>query len=98
MNQDHPQNNSDSKSFWGSRSSIGLVVLGGIALYFLLTEHRAHFFVALPFLLLLACPMVHFFMHGKHGEHGGRHDHQPDNEQHAESAAVQQAPTAGERS
>lgn len=43
------------------------VVLG----FFLLTEHRAHLFGALPFLLLLLCPLMHLFMH--HG-HGG-HDH-----------------------
>jgi hypothetical protein len=41
-----------------------------IAAFFLLSEHRAHFLGALPWLLLLACPFLHFFMHGKHG-HGG---------------------------
>ena len=39
-----------------------------IAAYFLITEHRAHVFQFLPFLLLLACPLLHFF-HG-HGGHG----------------------------
>jgi hypothetical protein len=43
------------------------VVLG----YFLITEHRAHLFGALPYLLVLLCPLMHLFMH--HG-HGG-HDH-----------------------
>jgi hypothetical protein len=38
--------------------------------YFLLTEHRAHLFGALPYLLLLACPVMHLFMHKGHG-HGG---------------------------
>ncbi len=41
------------------------VVLG----FFLFTEHRAHLFGALPFLLVLLCPLMHLFMH--HG-HGGR--------------------------
>jgi hypothetical protein len=40
-----------------------------IAAFFLLTEHTAHVFGALPYLLLLACPLMHFFMH--HGHHGG---------------------------
>ena len=40
-----------------------------IAAYFLLTEHRAHVFQYLPFLLVLACPLMHFF-HG-HGDHRG---------------------------
>ena len=54
--------------FWRSRYAIGLVVLGVVAAYFLLTEHRAHVFGALPFLLLLACPLMHMFMHGGHSD------------------------------
>jgi hypothetical protein len=63
--------------YWGSRASpIGLIMLGTIAAYFLLTEHRVHLFGALPFvLLLLACPLMHVFMHRGHGagprHHGG---------------------------
>ena len=56
--------------FWRSRYAIGFLVLGAVAVYFLLSEHRAHFFGALPFLLLLACPLMHLFMHGKHGGTG----------------------------
>ncbi|OIQ98652.1 hypothetical protein GALL_193100 [mine drainage metagenome] len=41
-----------------------------IAAFYLFTEHRAHLLGALPFLLLLACPLMHVFMH--HG-HGGAH-------------------------
>jgi hypothetical protein len=44
-----------------------LVGFLAIAAYFLLAEHRAHFIQLLPFLLLLACPLLH----GLHG-HGGR--------------------------
>lgn len=40
-----------------------------IAAYFLYTEHRAHVLGALPYLLLLACPLMHLFHHG-HGHHG----------------------------
>jgi hypothetical protein len=39
-----------------------------VVAYFLITEHRAHVFQYLPFLLLLACPLLHMF-HG-HGGHG----------------------------
>ena len=74
MNHDHSQHDVRPKAFWGSRYSVGLLVLGAIALYFLLTEHRAHFFLALPFLLLLACPLMHIFMHHGHGGHGSRED------------------------
>ncbi|HET8579699.1 MAG TPA: DUF2933 domain-containing protein [Nitrospiraceae bacterium] len=58
-------------------SPTGLALLGfvAIAAFFLLTEHRAHFFGILPYLLLLACPLLHLLMHGRHGGHGeGRED------------------------
>ena len=43
-----------------------------IAAYFLLTEHRAHFIEFLPFVLLLACPLMHLFHgHGAHGKQDG---------------------------
>ena len=58
-------------SFWRSRYGIGWLVLAGIAAWFLWTEHRAHLFGALPWLVLLACPLMHVFMHrGHHGHHG----------------------------
>ena len=52
------------------------VFLGFIA-YFLITEHWAHIVPYLPWLILLACPLMHIFMHGGHG-HGrhGSHDNQ----------------------
>lgn len=50
---------------------LGFLAIAG---YFLLTEHRAHVVPYLPFLLLLACPLMHIFMHGGHGHHGG-HEH-----------------------
>ena len=86
MNHDHahPQqpahqpdqlNQDSAPPFWRSRYAIGLLVLGAVAAYFLLSEHRAHFFGALPFLLLLACPLMHMFMHGGHGGHSGHSGH-----------------------
>ncbi len=74
MNHDHCNRDNEPKGFWGTRYSIGLIVLGGVAGYFLLTEHRAHFFGALPYLLLLACPLMHVFMHGGHGHHAHHGD------------------------
>ena len=41
-----------------------------VAAYFLTTEHQAHVIEALPYLLLLACPLMHYFHH--HGRHGSR--------------------------
>ena len=73
MSHDPAQHDSAPTAFWRSRYAIGLLVFGAIAAYFLLSEHRAHFFGALPFLLLLACPLMHVFMHRGHGGHGGGH-------------------------
>lgn len=57
--------------FWRSRAA--LIALGFLAAgaVLLLSEHRAHALGWLPFLLLLACPLMHVFMHGGHGGHGG---------------------------
>nr|WP_310449524.1 DUF2933 domain-containing protein [Sulfuritalea sp.] len=52
------------------RSKIAWIVFAAIAAFYLLSEHRAHLLGALPFLLLLACPLMHLFMHGGHGGHG----------------------------
>lgn len=41
-----------------------------VAGFLLFTEHRAHVIAALPWLILLACPLLHVFMHGGHGGHG----------------------------
>lgn len=65
------------------RSSLVLVGFLIIAGFFLLTEHRAHVFGILPFLLLLACPLLHSFMHGGHGSHGGGKDEPSSDDPHA---------------
>ena len=54
-----------------SRSMLVFLAFAGIALFFLLGEHRIHALGWLPLLLLLACPLLHMFMHGGHGGHGG---------------------------
>jgi len=45
---------------------IGFIAIGG---FYLVTEHRAHLLGWLPFLIILACPLMHLFMHHDH-EHG----------------------------
>jgi hypothetical protein len=72
-NHEH-QHDPDSSEKTTSRAKwvfIGFLV---IAAYFLATEHRAHLSEWLSsygiWLVLLACPLMHLFMHGGHG-HGG---------------------------
>lgn len=57
-----------------SRSNWALLGFLAIAGFFLLTEHKAHALGILPFLLLLACPLLHRFHHGGHGAREGNDD------------------------
>ncbi|WP_349570499.1 DUF2933 domain-containing protein [Azotobacter salinestris] len=66
MKHDHGMHETPS-GFWRSRYAVGLLVIGAVAGYFLLTEHTAHVLGALPYLLFLACPLMHLFMHRGHG-------------------------------
>ena len=58
------------REFLASRT--GLIVcllLAGVGAY-LLATHTGHVISALPYVILLACPLMHFFGHGhKHGPH-----------------------------
>lgn len=70
-----------------SRTNAALIVFLVIAAFFLLTEHRAHLSGWLsfwPYLLLLACPLMHLFMHGGHG-HGHGHGTHGQSEASSES-------------
>ena len=57
------------------RVVLGWMTFAGIAALLLVSEHRLHALGYLPFLLLLACPLMHIFMHGghRHGGHGHAH-------------------------
>ncbi|WP_331294233.1 MULTISPECIES: DUF2933 domain-containing protein [Methylobacterium] len=49
--------------------TLALAALGA----YLLATHTGHVLWALPYLLLLACPLMHLFMHRGH-RHDVRHD------------------------
>ena len=74
---------SDSLGGMRSRANIALIVFLVIAAFFLVTEHRAHLSGWLSsygiWILLLACPLMHLFMHGGHG-HGGHGSSEASNE------------------
>ena len=63
------QHGSDGGGWFKPRAQWVLLAFLAIAGFFLITEHRAHLLGFLPFLILLACPLLHF-MHGGHGDHG----------------------------
>ena len=66
----------EARSWLRSRSGWVLLAFLAIAAFFVVTEHRAHALGALPYLLLLTCPLLHLF-HGGHGKGhgGGKHQH-----------------------
>jgi len=47
---------------------VGFLIIAGALLF---TEHRAHVLGLLIWIPLLACPLMHVFMHRGHGHHGG---------------------------
>ena len=67
-------------SFLKSRAALVLLGFVAVAAFFLWSEHRAHALGALPYLLLLACPLMHLFMHHGHGGHRGGHGAPPSGE------------------
>jgi hypothetical protein len=72
---DHSNSTQGFEPAMGSRWRWVFVGFAAIAAYFLITEHSAHIALALPYLpylLLLACPLMHVFMH-----HGHHHGHAP---------------------
>lgn len=74
MNQ--PDNNSHVPSFWRRPAGMALATAALIAGFYLLREHWGHARGYWPYLLLLACPLMHL-MHGHgHGGHG-RHSQMP---------------------
>ncbi|MDP3857679.1 MAG: DUF2933 domain-containing protein [Stagnimonas sp.] len=60
----------------GAAATLVLIGFAAVALFFMLTEHRAHLYGWLPFVLLAACPLMHLF-HG-HGGHAGHKAHGAD--------------------
>ncbi len=58
------QSKTFSKGIWSV-----VLVIGLVGLVFLLKNHTSHVLIALPYLILLACPLLHLFMHKGHGGH-----------------------------
>lgn len=61
-----------------SAFTLGLCLFLVAIVFLLWTEHRAHLFGVLPWLILLPCPLVHYFMHRGHGQDATRGPGEPD--------------------
>lgn len=62
-NDNHGRRRASTMAKW---AFLGFALIAG---YFLFTEHRAHLYGALPYILLLLCPLMHLFHHCGHGRH-----------------------------
>ncbi|WP_298183785.1 DUF2933 domain-containing protein [uncultured Pseudomonas sp.] len=65
---DHSHHSGSELPFWKSRNGIVLIMLAVIGLFYVAREHFGHLSQALPYLILLLCPLMHIFGH-KHGGH-----------------------------
>lgn len=75
----NPSNNeSNEPSFWRGPAGKALVTAALIAGFYLLREHWGHVLGYWPYLLLLACPLMHLMHrkgqggHGSHSQDSGR--------------------------
>ena len=58
--------------WWRTRGGVAAIGFVLVIAFFVLREHYEHALGMLPYLLLLACPLMHLLM--PHG-HGGHHGH-----------------------
>ena len=75
---DHAARPSKPKaSFLTSRAGITFWILLAIAAFLLFAEHRAHVLGISFFVLLVACPLLHIFMHSGHSGRDGHESGSP---------------------
>lgn len=67
--------NYDTSKKWSAVTKIVFVGFSLIAATLIIYEHRLHVLGFLPFLFLLACPLMHVFMHHGHGHGDGDRGH-----------------------
>jgi hypothetical protein len=60
------------RAFFGSKMGLASCLLLAALGVYLLWTHTGHVLSALPYLILLACPLMHVFGH-RHGDHKYRH-------------------------
>ena len=80
---EHGEHDGSVKSWLFSPTGVVTICVVAILGFLIYEGHGAHLLGYAPYLLILACPLMHIFMH--HGGHGGRdhHDHEENNPQNA---------------
>lgn len=78
-----PESNQSPPSFWRTPVGWGVLLLAGIAVFVLLTEHLVHLSALFPYLFLFSCLIMHVFMHRGH-----RHSHRSHRRSEDEASAA----------
>lgn len=72
MNHEKENYQNDS---WMKKHRLGTFFGLGLLVIYLLLEHKEHVILYSPYLFLMLCPLMHFFMHGKGGhQHGSNRE------------------------
>ena len=81
MTEPHRHGTEPAMRFWRTKGGIALIMLAVIGLFYVAREHYGHLSQALPYLILLLCPLMHLFghNHGGHSHQGRENSTKPDN-------------------
>ena len=77
MARTQPGSLEGAPSWWRTRIGVAVIGFALVAAFYVLREHWGHALGALPYFLILACPLMHLFMHRGHHHHGGGPDARP---------------------
>jgi Flp pilus assembly protein TadB len=55
-------NTTAKQAWWRTRTGVAVIGFALVAAFYVLREHWGHMLGALPYLLLLACPLMHLLM------------------------------------
>ncbi|MBB5691827.1 DUF2933 domain-containing protein [Roseomonas alkaliterrae] len=78
MARTHLVSTEGAPSWWRTRTGIAVIGFALVGAFYVLREHWGHALGTLPYLLILACPLMHLFMHRGHHHHAGGSDTPPD--------------------
>lgn len=68
MTESHDRGGMLGNSWLRSRTGFATLIAIAVLGFLIYKGHSAHLLGFLPYLLLLACPLMHVFMHGGHGD------------------------------
>ncbi len=69
---EHNHNNKRKKLWWKTPFGMVCSVIFLVTLFVLIQDHTAHIGNYWIWLILLACPLMHIFMHGSHNHNSNK--------------------------